>query len=157
MCGIFEVEHGAGPDAGVSCVGDEYGIGRKKVRQFFAEAFGTHGFDVGVDVFGHVFFPCVDEFVDAGDPLGARLCVAGLINHEAQCISHVALKAEGEGIVATQFFGIDVELNDGRALWRHLIPIGNLPARMTADEENQIGFKTWPDWHRRVSMNRVCR
>ena len=135
-----QVEHGAGPDAGVTGIGYQDGIGGQMLAQFAAEPFGAHRQGIRVDIGADIGFPFRHQTPDRVDPILSRWRFARAGDHLPQCGADIAVQTDGGGIVAADLLGIDIELDDARSGGRNAVVMGNLAAAMTADEKDQVGL-----------------
>ena len=66
LIGMFQIEHGAGPDTRMARVGDQNRVRGQIVAQFPAEALGPHGHDLRVAEFTDALLPGLDQFPERG-------------------------------------------------------------------------------------------
>ena len=93
-----------------------------------------------LSIFANLLFPGIDQFLYTTDPLGPGGAVFDLLQHPAQRVTRIPVQSHLNWVVAPKFLGVDIQLNDGRALRRNSIVIGYLPPGVAANEKDQISL-----------------
>ena len=136
----MQLNHAAGPDAGVSGIRNQHGVGRQEVGQFLAQPLGSNGNGVRVERV-LVFVPPVLHMLLR--PRHPACVAAGGFQHVDESFQRalgVAQQPVGSLVRPAQFAGVDVNLDGWRTLGGYAPIQRNLAAGVTADEQDQVGL-----------------
>ena len=138
---MLQFDVGSGPHARMSGVRNQNRIVGQDCFDLAANPFRSHRRSVRIAKGIDAGSPLADQFLNPVQPLLVRLPRFQRLEHLPQHRPAIATERHSVGIIPSEFFGSDVQLNDWRAFGRDSPTVRDLAAGAAADEKGQIGFR----------------